>query len=137
MLRRGAWAVLVAILTVGTVPLSAQLGAPNATGVSIGHVHLTVRNPEEHKKIWLLLGAQVTNAGSLELLKFPGVFVILTKGEPAGGSEGSTVNHFGFMVRSVDEVKAKLTAAGLPTAVSYTHLRAHETGRNLVCRLLL
>ena len=25
---------------------------------------------------------------------------------------------------------------GLP-AVSYTHLRAHETGRNLVCRLLL
>src|SRR5665213_2207146 len=24
-----------------------------------------------------------------------------------------------------------------PQAVSYTHLRAHETGRNLVCRLLL
>src|SRR5678809_1328320 len=24
-----------------------------------------------------------------------------------------------------------------PVAVSYTHLRAHETGRNLVCRLLL
>ena len=24
-----------------------------------------------------------------------------------------------------------------PHAVSYTHLRAHETGRNLVCRLLL
>ena len=24
-----------------------------------------------------------------------------------------------------------------PKAVSYTHLRAHETGRNLVCRLLL
>src|SRR5678809_1635535 len=25
----------------------------------------------------------------------------------------------------------------LPVPVSYTHLRAHETGRNLVCRLLL
>ena len=25
----------------------------------------------------------------------------------------------------------------LATPVSYTHLRAHETGRNLVCRLLL
>src|SRR5678809_1659384 len=24
-----------------------------------------------------------------------------------------------------------------PSPVSYTHLRAHETGRNLVCRLLL
>src|SRR5678809_1808744 len=29
-------------------------------------------------------------------------------------------------------------ARQLPTtSVSYTHLRAHETGRNLVCRLLL
>ena len=27
--------------------------------------------------------------------------------------------------------------AGTMYAVSYTHLRAHETGRNLVCRLLL
>ena len=25
----------------------------------------------------------------------------------------------------------------IPKSVSYTHLRAHETGRNLVCRLLL
>src|SRR5665213_3606983 len=28
-------------------------------------------------------------------------------------------------------------AAVARTTVSYTHLRAHETGRNLVCRLLL
>src|SRR5678809_792162 len=27
--------------------------------------------------------------------------------------------------------------AQITTSVSYTHLRAHETGRNLVCRLLL
>jgi catechol 2,3-dioxygenase-like lactoylglutathione lyase family enzyme len=121
MLRRRACAVLVAAVLAPTILLSAQLGAPNAVGVSIGHVHLTVRNPEEHKKIWLLLGAQVTTAGPLELLKFPGVFVILTKGEPVGGSEGSTVNHFGFMVRSVDEVKAKLTAVGLPTVQEITN----------------
>jgi len=121
MLRRRACAVLVAALTAATIPLFAQVGAPNAAGVSIGHVHLTVRNPEEHKKVWLLLGAQVTMAGPLELLKFPGLFVILTKGEPAGGSEGSTVNHFGFMVRSVDEVKARLTAVGLPTVQELTN----------------
>ena len=28
------------------------------------------------------------------------------------------------------------TISLISTAVSYTHLRAHETGRNLVCRLL-
>ena len=115
-----ACAVVAAILTT-TIALSAQLGTPNASGVSIGHVHLTVRNPEEHKKIWLLLGAEVTTAGSLELLKFPGLFVILTRGDPSGGSEGSTVNHFGFMVRSVDEVKARLTALGLPTVQEITN----------------
>src|SRR5674476_126930 len=31
----------------------------------------------------------------------------------------------------------RVRAAGYDAAVSYTHLRAHETGRNLVCRLLL
>jgi catechol 2,3-dioxygenase-like lactoylglutathione lyase family enzyme len=121
MLKRSACAVLVATLAAPTISLSAQLGAPNAAGVSIGHVHLTVRNPEEHKRLWMLLGAQVTAAGPLELLKFPGVFVILTKGEPTGGSEGSTVNHFGFMVRNVDEVKARLTAVGLPTVQELTN----------------
>src|SRR5674476_785725 len=33
-------------------------------------------------------------------------------------------------------VKEKLGMKGY-VSVSYTHLRAHETGRNLVCRLLL
>eukprot|EP01017_Pseudomicrothorax_dubius_P021428 TRINITY_DN2309_c0_g1_i3.p1 TRINITY_DN2309_c0_g1~~TRINITY_DN2309_c0_g1_i3.p1 ORF type:complete len:409 (-),score=88.83 TRINITY_DN2309_c0_g1_i3:29-1255(-) len=37
------------------------------------------------------------------------------------------------------EVPVKVDSVEAPTkeAVSYTHLRAHETGRNLVCRLLL
>ena len=40
-------------------------------------------------------------------------------------------------------MQAKLTGEEIAVlkkmigAVSYTHLRAHETGRNLVCRLLL
>ena len=37
------------------------------------------------------------------------------------------------LARSAD--KANVRSVGV--AVSYTHLRAHETGRNLVCRLLL
>ena len=35
-----------------------------------------------------------------------------------------------------DDIDAFLVRLG-GLAVSYTHLRAHETGRNLVCRLLL
>ena len=113
--------MLAIFLAVPAVPSFAQLGAPNASGVSIGHVHLTVRDPDAHNKLWALLGAEVTRAGSLELLKFPGIFVILTKGEPTDGSEGSTVNHFGLMVKNVDDVRARLAAAGLPTVQELTN----------------
>ncbi|CZS04890.1 hypothetical protein CDFC105_91546 [Clostridioides difficile] len=34
-------------------------------------------------------------------------------------------------------LKAKKLGMIITASVSYTHLRAHETGRNLVCRLLL
>src|SRR5262245_56180184 len=102
-------------LLAALVLLLAQLGTPNANGVSIGHVHLTVRDPEAHKKLWMLLGAQQAKAGTTELLKFPGLFVILTKGESTDGTEGSSVNHFGFSVPNVDEIHAKLAGAGLPT----------------------
>src|SRR5674476_1577378 len=34
-------------------------------------------------------------------------------------------------------VRYSLSTTIAKAAVSYTHLRAHETGRNLVCRLLL
>ena len=120
-MKRLAMLLCAAGLAVATVPLSAQLGRPNAQGVSIGHVHLMVRDAEAHKKLWVLLGADVTRTGSLELLKFPGLFVILTQGTPSGGTEGSTLNHFGFAVPNVDAVKARLTGAGLPTVRELTN----------------
>src|SRR5665213_1655842 len=39
-------------------------------------------------------------------------------------------------VLDLDFMNANGTNSGV-MAVSYTHLRAHETGRNIVCRLLL
>ena len=95
--------------------LFAQLSAPNPAGVSIGHVHLMVADPDAQKKIWVdVLGAEVTHSGSLEMLKLPGAFVIVGKARtpPAEGSVGSTVNHFGFLVKDLATLKPKLTAAG-------------------------
>jgi catechol 2,3-dioxygenase-like lactoylglutathione lyase family enzyme len=119
--------LLAALLPTAVVPLYGQLGAPNPAGVSVGHVHLTVRDVEAHKKLWLMLGAEVTRSGTLEMLKFPGVFVILTAGQPTDGSEGSTVNHFGFMVNNLDGVRAKLTAEGLPTVQELNNPRRWVT----------
>src|SRR4029079_2321665 len=98
---------LIALLTFRTLSLNAQLGAPNSSGVSIGHVQLTVHDLDEHKKLWALLGAAQVRSGSLDLLRFPGIYILLTRGDTTQGSEGSTINHIGFLVKNVDEVHAR------------------------------
>lgn len=96
-------------------PVRAQLPAPNAAGVSAGHMHLMVRDPAAHKKLWVdLFGAQVVNSGSLELVKLPGIFLIVGQAERADGSEGSTLDHFAFRVKDIAGTSAKLKAAGIP-----------------------
>src|SRR5678809_1063310 len=42
----------------------------------------------------------------------------------------------GYRPRNIKIAKACEEIHNITVAVSYTHLRAHETGRNLVCRLL-
>jgi lactoylglutathione lyase len=110
---------LLLILAASAASLMAQLPAPNAAGVSLGHIHLMVADPEVQKKLWVgLLGAEVTHAGSLELLKLPGIFIVVQKARtpPAEGSAGSSVNHIGFLVKSYGDMKAKLAAAGIELA---------------------
>jgi len=106
---------MLLVLLISAAPLGAQLPPPNAAGVSAGHTHLYVRDPDAHKKIWVdVLGAQVVNARALELIKLPGIFLVLGKAERAEGSEGSTVDHFAFRAKDLPATKAKLVAAGVP-----------------------
>jgi catechol 2,3-dioxygenase-like lactoylglutathione lyase family enzyme len=105
--------LLIAFL-ISALPAGAQLPAPNAAGVSAGHMHMMVRDPAAHKKIWVdLFGAQVVNSGSLELLKLPGIFLILSQGAPVEGSIGSSLDHFAFRVKDLAGTSAKLKAAGI------------------------
>lgn len=91
----------------------AQLPPGNGKGVAMGHLHLRVSDLDAHKKLWIdALGAKVVKAGALELYQFPGVQVALTKGPPAGGTDGCVVDHLGFKVKNLDQTKAKLTAGG-------------------------
>jgi len=91
----------------------AQLPPGNDKGVAMGHLHLRVSDLDAHKKLWIdALGAKVVKLGRLEACQFPGVQVLLTKGAPTGGTDGCVVDHLGFKVKSLDEAKSKLTAAG-------------------------
>jgi catechol 2,3-dioxygenase-like lactoylglutathione lyase family enzyme len=104
------------LIVLSMVPVFGQLAAPNAAGVSVGHVHLVVTDPEAQKKLFIgVLGGELKSLPPLELVKFPGILVVLQKARtaPTEGSDGSTVNHFGFLVKSYADIKAKLSAEHL------------------------
>lgn len=89
------------------------LAPANSSGVSMGHMHLTVKDPDAAKNFFVLLGGKAVQNGPLQLIEFPGMYVMLRKGEPTGGSVGSTVNHFGFEVQNMKDWMPKFQAAGI------------------------
>jgi len=107
------------ILATSVSALFAQLPAPNQSGISMGHLHFMVADPEAQKKIWVeALGAEVTHSGTLEMLRIPGIYIIVGKARtpPSEGTDGSTVNHLGFAVRDLAAVKGKLDALHVESA---------------------
>jgi catechol 2,3-dioxygenase-like lactoylglutathione lyase family enzyme len=97
------------VLLLSAAPVWAQLSKPNAAGVAMGHLHYHVRDVEANKRFWLALGGKPVTIAKTNAIQFPGVFVVLTKGESSGGTAGSVVNHVAFRVPSL----AALQAAGL------------------------
>jgi len=95
-------------------PVFAQLTPVNESGVTMGHAHLLVPDPEAHKKLWVdLFGAQVSRAGSLEFLKLPGIVILINKGQTANAAGEPTADHFALVVRDLDATKTKLAAANI------------------------
>jgi hypothetical protein len=66
-----------------------QLPAPNAAGVSMGHYHLNVRDPEAHRVFWTTLGGTPVKLGDMHVVQVPGCAGLLRKAEPTGGTDGS------------------------------------------------
>src|SRR5579872_5482409 len=95
------------------VSAAAQLPAPNSMGVSAGHHIFTTRDLDAANKFWSTLGGQPAELGPLKLTKFPGVLFLIRKGEPKGGTEGSTINAIGFRVSNLKESLEKWKAAGI------------------------
>jgi catechol 2,3-dioxygenase-like lactoylglutathione lyase family enzyme len=106
----------IAILTLClSISGLAQLAAPGGSGVSMGHLHLYTKDPDAQKKFWVDgLGAQETKLGAMQVFKLSGALILLRKGEPAGGTEGSVVNHVAVKVRDLDATLAKLEAGHFP-----------------------
>jgi catechol 2,3-dioxygenase-like lactoylglutathione lyase family enzyme len=105
---------VLAVLLLWAAPALAQLVEPNQAGVRMGHVHLTVTDVDAHKQFWIgVMGGKLVKNGPLELIEFPGVFVMLRKGEPSAPPAGSIVNHFGFIVKDMPAMLAKWKSLNL------------------------
>jgi len=95
-----------------SMPAAGQLTAPNDAGIRLGHIHLYVSDVPAQQKFWATLGGVPTANQRLEMIQFPGVFILLRGGQTKGGTVGSIVNHLGFVWKDLPAAMAKWQAAG-------------------------
>jgi len=105
--------LFASMLIAGTA--SAQPAPFNDLGVTMGHWHIASNDVEANKKLFLAMGAKLFTPGGNPLIMFPGVYINLNLGteKGSGGSQGSVVNHVGFIVNNVQARVAEWKAAGV------------------------
>ncbi len=93
----------------------AQPAPFNEIGVTMGHWHIASKDVEANKKLFLAMGGKLFMPGGNPLIMFPGLYINLILGTEKGdgGTEGSVVNHVGFIVNNVQERVAQWKAAGV------------------------
>src|SRR5262245_52763925 len=104
-----------ALLALGAGPAAAQPAPFNDVGVTMGHWHIISKDVEANKKVFLGMGGKLYMPGGQPLMMFPHVYINLTLGQEKGegGSQGSVVNHVGFIVDNVQQRVAEWKAAGV------------------------
>jgi catechol 2,3-dioxygenase-like lactoylglutathione lyase family enzyme len=146
---------LLSIFTVAclaAIPAFAQTRPFNAAGVTTGHEHLAGTDAAAHNAFWTALGAVPAQLGATQILKVPGVFIMFQNAGARGGrggnapaaagaaapappaapgpSEGSSVEHLAFKVKSLKDTLAKLDAAGTKPAPGATATQAFVLAPN-------
>src|SRR5436853_2014421 len=113
-MKTSMFAALLLASTFAAGTANAQYAPFNEAGVTMGHWHLASKDAEANKKIFVGMGAQPV-AGNAQSLLFPGMRINLTLGNTPGngGSQGSVVNHVGFIVNNVQERVAQWKANGV------------------------
>lgn len=121
---------IIAMLT--AVSLSAQLTAPNAAGVTLGHIHLIVKDVDAQTHFLVdMLGGKVVMNDKIPEIQFPGVYILLRQGDSSGPNETAVVDHFGLIIRDLPPLIEKWKAAGwkvTQAAAARLHNQAYVTG---------
>jgi catechol 2,3-dioxygenase-like lactoylglutathione lyase family enzyme len=109
------FAVLLAlILAAGTA--AAQPAPYNQNGLTMGHWHIASKDVEANKKLFLAMGGKLYMPAGNPLIMFPGIYINLNLADNVkgnGATQGSVVNHVGFIVDDVQKRVAQWKAAGV------------------------
>ena len=94
---------------------AAQPAPFNQTGVTMGHWHLISNDIEANKKLFLAMGGKLYMPGGNPLMMFPGLYINLNLGteKGEGGTQGTVVNHVGFIVEDVQKRTAEWKDKGV------------------------
>src|SRR5499427_10257288 len=105
--------LLASTLAAGTA--AAQPAPFNEVGVTMGHWHIISKDVEANKKLFLGMGAKMFMVAGNPLMMFPGIYINLNLGteKGEGGTQGSVVNHVGFIVDNVQKRVAEWKAKGV------------------------
>ena len=80
----------------------------------MGHVHLAVKDVTAQKAFWIdIMGGKLVKNGPLEMIEFPGVYILLRQSNIATPPAGAILDHFGFVVKDMPAALAKWKAHNL------------------------
>ncbi len=114
-MKTGTLAALLAVSALTAVTAIAQPAPFNEAGVTMGHWHIASKDVEANKKLFLAMGGKLFMPAGNPVVMFPGLYINLNLGTEKGdgGTQGSVVNHVGFIVDNVQKRVAQWKAAGV------------------------
>jgi catechol 2,3-dioxygenase-like lactoylglutathione lyase family enzyme len=113
--KTNTFVTLLLASTLASGIAAAQPAPFNQAGVTMGHWHIASQDVEANKKVFLAMGGKLFMPGGNPVIMFPGLFINLNLGTEKGdgGTQGSVVNHVGFIVDNVQTRVAQWKSAGV------------------------
>lgn len=106
--------VVLALVLLGPRALEGQLAPADSSGIAFGHLHLNVSDLALHRQIWVdQFGGTWVDREPVQAVWIPGALLMFNEVEPEGGTQGSTLDHFGLKVRDYDAVLSGWRHSGL------------------------
>ncbi len=114
-MKTNVFAALLLASSLSAGIAAAQPAPFNEAGVTMGHWHLVSKDVEANKNLFLAMGGKLITRANNAAIMFPGVVINLALGDEQadGGTQGTVVNHVGFIVDNVQQRIAEWRAAGV------------------------